>query len=87
MTTLDDRSAKKKPEPSAEEAAAKELVRHPQEQGLSATGANARPRTARRDILLQQRSDDVLVVRARERDAVIPPSSHPDDARTTFHQD
>jgi hypothetical protein len=47
MTTLDEMPAKKKPEPSAEEAAAMELVRHPQEQGLSPTGANARPRTAR----------------------------------------
>ena len=40
MTTLDDMPAKKKPDPSAEEAAAKELVRLAQEQGLSLTGPN-----------------------------------------------
>jgi transposase-like protein len=37
-TTLSDMSAKKKPEPSAEEIAAKELVRLAREQGLSLTG-------------------------------------------------
>jgi len=40
MTTLDDMPAKKKPALSAEEAAAKELVRQAQEQGLSLTGPN-----------------------------------------------
>ena len=38
MTTLDDVSPKKKPEPSAEELAARELVRLAKEQGLSLTG-------------------------------------------------
>jgi putative transposase len=38
MTTLDAVNAKKKPEPSAEEVAAKELVRQAKEQGLSLTG-------------------------------------------------
>jgi len=38
MTTLDVVSAKKKPEPSAEEVAARELVRLAKEQGLSLTG-------------------------------------------------
>ncbi len=37
-TTLGDMTAKKKPEPSAEETAAKELVRLAKEQGLSLTG-------------------------------------------------
>ena len=37
-TTLSDMTAKKKPEPSAEEAAAMELVRMAKEQGLSLTG-------------------------------------------------
>jgi transposase-like protein len=37
-TTLSDMTAKKKPEPSAEEAAAEELVRLAREQGLSLTG-------------------------------------------------
>ena len=37
-TTLSDMSAKKRPEPSAEEIAAKELVRLAKEQGLSLTG-------------------------------------------------
>lgn len=37
-TTLSDMSAKKKPEPSGEEIAAKELVRLTKEQGLSLTG-------------------------------------------------
>jgi len=38
MTTLDGMSAKKKPQPSAEETAARELVRLAKEQGLSLTG-------------------------------------------------
>ncbi len=38
MTTLDAMSSKKKPEPSAEETAAKDLVRLAKEQGLSLTG-------------------------------------------------
>ncbi len=38
MTTLDIMNARKKPEPSAEEVAAKELVRLAREQGLSLTG-------------------------------------------------
>ena len=38
MTTLDVVPKKKKPEPSAEETAAKELVRQAREQGLSLTG-------------------------------------------------
>lgn len=38
MTTLDVVSPKKKPEPSAEELAARELVRLAKEQGLSLTG-------------------------------------------------
>jgi hypothetical protein len=38
MTTLDVVSPKKKPNPSAEELAAQELVRLAQEQGLSLTG-------------------------------------------------
>ena len=50
-TTLDDMPAKKKPEPSAEEAAAKELVAHAQEQGLSLTGP---------DGLLKQFTKNVL---------------------------
>src|SRR3954447_683926 len=38
MTTLDDMAKKKKPDPSAEEVAARELVRQAKEQGLSLTG-------------------------------------------------
>jgi len=38
MTTLNDMTAKKNPEPSAEEIAARELVRLAKEQGLSLTG-------------------------------------------------
>ncbi len=38
MTTLNDLTAKKNPEPSAEEIAARELVRVAKEQGLSLTG-------------------------------------------------
>jgi len=38
MTTLNDMTAKKNPEPSAEETAARELVRLAKEQGLSLTG-------------------------------------------------
>jgi len=38
MTTLNDMTAKKNAEPSAEEIAARELVRVAKEQGLSLTG-------------------------------------------------
>lgn len=51
MTTLEDMPAKKKPDPSAEEAAAKELVRMAREQGLSLTGP---------DGLLKQFTKNVL---------------------------
>lgn len=50
-TTLSDMTAKKKPDPSAEEIAAKELVRLAKEQGLSLTG---------RDGLLKQFTKNVL---------------------------
>ena len=50
-TTLSDMPAKKKPEPSAEETAAKELVRLAKEQGLSLTGP---------DGLLKQFTKNVL---------------------------
>jgi len=50
-TTLSDMTAKKKPEPSAEEIAAKELVRLAKEQGLSLTGP---------DGLLKQFTKNVL---------------------------
>ena len=50
-TTLNDMPAKKKPDPSAEEVAAKELVRLAQEQGLSLTGP---------DGLLKQFTKNVL---------------------------
>jgi putative transposase len=58
MTTLDVMSPKKKPEPSAEELADRELVRLAKEQGLSLTGPDGllkqftracwKPRLARR---------------------------------------
>src|SRR6059058_4725594 len=51
MTTLDAVNAKKKSEPSAEETAAKELVRLAKEQGLSLTGP---------DGLLKQFTKNVL---------------------------
>src|SRR5665811_2315042 len=51
MTTLDVVSTKKKPEPSAEEVAARELVRLAKEQGLSLTGP---------DGLLKQFTKNVL---------------------------
>ena len=50
-TTLSDMTAKKKPDPSAEEIAAKELVRLAKEQGLSLTGP---------DGLLKQFTKNVL---------------------------
>ncbi len=50
-TTLSDMAAKKKPEPSAEELAAQELVRFAKEQGLSLTGP---------DGLLKQFTKNVL---------------------------
>lgn len=50
-TTLSDMSAKKQPEPSAEEIAAKELVRLAKERGLSLTGP---------DGLLKQFTKNVL---------------------------
>lgn len=55
MTTLDVLSSKRKPEPSAEESAAKELVRLAREQGLSLTGP---------DRLLKQFTKSVLECRS-----------------------
>src|SRR5215213_3867409 len=51
MTTLTDVTSKKKPDPSAEESAARELVRLAREQGLSLTGP---------DGLLKQFTKNVL---------------------------
>src|SRR5215208_8191626 len=51
MTTLTDVTSKKKPDPSAEESAAKELVRLAREQGRSLTGP---------DGLLKQFTESVL---------------------------
>ena len=42
-TTLNDMTAKKKPTPSAEELAAKELVAYAKAQGLSLTGPDGLP--------------------------------------------
>ncbi len=50
-TTLNSMTTKKKPEPTAEEVAAKELVRQAKEQGLSLTGP---------DGLLKQFTKNVL---------------------------
>ena len=50
-TTLSDMSAKKKPEPSAEEIAAKELVRLAKEQGLSLTGPGGLLRQFTKNVL------------------------------------
>jgi putative transposase len=50
-TTMSDMTAKTKPDPSAEEIAAKELVRLAKEQGLSLTGP---------DGLLKQFTKNVL---------------------------
>ena len=50
-TTLSDMTAKKEPDPSAEEIAARELVRLAEEQGLSLTGP---------DGLLKQFTKNVL---------------------------
>jgi len=58
-TTLSDMTAKKKPEPSAEETATKKLVRLAQEQGLSLTGP---------DGLLKQLTKNVLETALHEGD-------------------
>ena len=50
-TTLSDMTAKKKPEPSAEELAAKELVRLAKEQGLSLTGPDGLLKQFTRNVL------------------------------------
>ncbi len=50
-TTLSDMSAKKKPEPSAEELAAKELVRLAKQQGLSLTGPDGLLKQFTRNVL------------------------------------
>ena len=50
-TTLSDMTAKKKPEPSAEELAAKELVRLAKEQGLSLTGPDGLLKQVTRNVL------------------------------------
>jgi putative transposase len=50
-TTLSDMTVKKKPEPSAEELAAKELVRLAKEQGLSLTGPDGLLKQVTRNVL------------------------------------
>ena len=50
-TTLSDMTAKKKPDPSAEEVAAKELVRLAKEQGLSLTGPDGLLKQFTRNVL------------------------------------
>jgi putative transposase len=50
-TTLSDMTAKKKPEPSAEELAAQELVRLAKEQGLSLTGPDGLLKQFTRNVL------------------------------------
>src|SRR5215210_6801237 len=51
MTTLEIVPKKNKPEPSAEEAAAKELVRQAREQGLSLTGPDGLLRQFTKSVL------------------------------------
>ena len=50
-TTLSDMTVKKKPEPSAEELAARELVRLAKEQGLSLTGPDGLLKQVTRNVL------------------------------------
>ncbi len=58
-TTLNDMTAQKKPEPSAEELAAKELVRLSKEQGLSLTGPDGLLKQFTRNVLDSvERGDD-----------------------------
>src|SRR5215212_6702728 len=51
MTTLTDVTSKKKPDPSAEESAARELVRIAREQGLSLTGPDGLLKQFTRSVL------------------------------------
>ncbi len=51
MTTLNDMTAKKRPEPSAEEIAARELVRLAKEHGLSLTGPDGLLKQFTRSVL------------------------------------
>src|SRR5215203_5736109 len=51
MTTLTDVTSKKKPDPSAEESAARELVRLAREQGLSLTGPDGLLKQFTRSVL------------------------------------
>ena len=50
-TTLNDMRAKKKPDPSAEETAAKELVQLAKEQGLSLTGPDGLLKHSTKNVL------------------------------------
>ncbi len=58
-TTLSDMSAKKEPEPSAEEIAARELVRLAKEQGLSLTGTGGLLKQFTKNVLETELSEEM----------------------------
>ena len=65
MTTLGV-VPKKKPEPFAEEAAVRELVRLAREQGLFLTGPDGRPRHFKESVLEAALNEDDRAWRSRE---------------------
>ena len=69
MTTLDVMSAQKKPQPSAEETAARELVRLAKEQGLSLTGPDGLLKQFTKSVLETALNEEMTDIWAMRRTA------------------
>ena len=79
-TTLSDMTAKKKPEPSAEELAAKELVRLAKEQGLSLTGPDGLLKQFTRNVLETALNEEMTEHLGHEKNRVPRVGSRPTSA-------
>ncbi len=76
-TTLNDMTAKKKPDPSAEEVAAKELVRVAQEQGLSLTGPDGLLKQFTKNVLETALNEEMTEHLDMKRTALPAAGTHP----------
>ena len=76
-TTLSDMTAKKKPDPSAEEIAAKELVRLAKEQGLSLTGPDGLLKQFTRNVLETALNEEMTEHLGHEKNRALRAGSRP----------
>jgi putative transposase len=84
MTTLNDMTAKKKPEPSAEEIAAREVVRLAEEQGLSLTGPDGLLRQFTKSVLETALNEEMTEHLGHEKNRA--PGARGGDQRPQRHQ-